>query len=166
MLARSADQVCDVGLRQSNGDQHVSVGKRPSVPFGESENPARDAGFDLERGQRLDLFVGRTQTRRERASQVAGERWDRRQAVTKSIAIHPEQGRLFERQDTGRAVRLIERAHLADGLARAEDRDAHIRAVFLFDVNFDRATEDEVDHFARLLNRHQRLSGGESFPVQ
>src|SRR6185436_15385657 len=63
VLARSADKGRDVGLRQSNGNEQVSVGERLSVPFGESYNPARDAGFDLDRGERLNLFIGRTQTR-------------------------------------------------------------------------------------------------------
>src|SRR5262249_55239721 len=58
-----------------------------SVPFGESENPARDAGFHLECAERFDLFVGRTQTRRERAGQVAGERRNRRQAATKIYSL-------------------------------------------------------------------------------
>jgi len=91
VLARGSDQICDVSLRQSDGGKQVPIGKRPSVPFGESENPARDAGFDLECGERLDLFVGRTQTRRERAGQVAGERRNRRQAVTKIYSLATRQ---------------------------------------------------------------------------
>src|SRR5262249_2201470 len=103
----SSDQVCDVGLRQSNGDEEVSVGERLSVSFGESENPARDAGLDFKRGERLNLFIGRTQTRRERAGQIGGERRNRRKAVAESFAVHPEQGSLLESHDAGRAVRLI-----------------------------------------------------------
>src|SRR5262245_28797061 len=74
VLARRADQICDVALRQSDGNQQVSVWERLSVLFGEGENTARDAGFDLDRGERLNLFIGRTQTRRKRTCQVGRER--------------------------------------------------------------------------------------------
>src|SRR5262245_52222984 len=86
--------------------------------------------------------------------------------MSESVAIHPEQRRLFEGDDAGRSSRLIERAHLAEGLARAEDRDDHVSAVHLFNMNFYGPAENEINNFARLLDGHQMFSRRKGFSAQ
>ena len=73
------------------------------------------------------------------------------QAVLEGRAIHPEKGALLHRHDVGGAPGGIDQAHLADGVAGAEEGEDHFAAVDLLDEDLDRPFEQNVDHLARLL---------------
>src|SRR5262252_10174273 len=73
VLARGADERCDVALGQANVEVNSAVRLRPPVLLGEGDQLARDAALDRLRGERFDLFVSVAQPFAQRTGQVVGQ---------------------------------------------------------------------------------------------
>ncbi len=122
-----AHQPREVGLGEAQGDEHTAARQGFAVLAGEGEDLCGDPAVHVERRQRAGVGVGEPEPPREDAHQVAGDSWHLLHAGEEGAAVHPQEGRVFEGEDAGRATEAVGQDHLADDLSRPEDGDDGLR---------------------------------------
>jgi len=148
-LARGADHLGDVLLGQALGDHFLAVHVLRHV-----EQQARHAPVDVEQRQAADLAVGLAQP----AHQAAHHRHVHLEVLGQAlleVALGDRQQLAGLNGDHRRRARLVvDQAHLAEELARAEDAEDHFLALGVAHHDLEAAREHDVERIGGVPARH------------